>query len=215
MKQNKLSLSSRNLVVDFLRFNFQFIDKDKIEEVAQYISQEYSCNSVFIDHKKTYSLIKKARFICKAKFLTSHTKYWIGTRLEFEGGQTSKFYKIIKKNPLNWKRIDFDNTNLGRIDVYYDRKFKQSDGIEDFTAFLVDAAETISLQSRSPMVNLKPEINPETLEIGNRKNSPNCLRVYKKSNGKFIRFELEIKLKTAKRFQFFYSQVNLKSWKLN
>lgn len=29
------------------------------------------------------------------------------------------------------------------------------------------------------------------------------VRIYKKSNGKFIRFELEIKLKTAKSFQFF------------
>ena len=85
-----------------------------------------------------------------------------------------------------FRQYKFRKSETGRIDVYYDRKFKQSDGIEDFTAFLVDAAETISLRSRSPIVNLKSEINPETLEIGNRKNSPNCLRVYKKSNGKFI-----------------------------
>ena len=45
MNQNKLSLSSQNFVVDFLRFNLQFIDKYKIEEVAEYLSQEYSCNS--------------------------------------------------------------------------------------------------------------------------------------------------------------------------
>ena len=36
-----------------------------------------------------------------------------------------------------------------------------------------------------------------------RKTSPNFFRVYKKSNGKFIRFELEMKLETAKNFQFF------------
>ena len=83
MKQNNynLSLSSQNFVVDFLRFNFQFIDKYQIQEVAEYLSKEYSCNNVFIDQKKTYSLIEKDRFSCKAKFLTSHTKLNIGLKL--------------------------------------------------------------------------------------------------------------------------------------
>jgi hypothetical protein len=203
MNPNKLSLSSQNFVVDFFRFNLQFIDKCKIKEVAQYLSQEYSCNSIFIDQKKTYSLIEKRRFSCTAKFLTSHTNHWVGTRLEFEGGHASKFYQMIQKNPLNWKRMDFDNTNLGRIDLYYDRKLKESDRVEYFEVFLSDAAETISLRPRSLMVALKPEINPETLEIGHHKTSGNFFRVYKKSNGKFIRVELEIKLEPAKKFQFF------------
>lgn len=69
MSQNKLIFQSENLVVDFLRFNLQFIDKDEIEEVAEYLSKEYSCNSVFIDQKKTYSLIEKDKLSCKAKFL--------------------------------------------------------------------------------------------------------------------------------------------------
>lgn len=192
-------MSSQNFVVDFLRFNFQFIDKYQIQEVAEYLSKEYSCNSVFIDQKKTYSLIEKDRFSCKAKFLTSHTKYWIGTRLEFEGGHASKFYQMIKEKPLNWKRMDLDNTNLGRIDLYYDRKLKESDRVDDFEAFLSDAADTISLGSRSIVVDLKPQ----ALRIGHRKTSPNFFRIYKKSNGKFIRFELEMKLETAKKFQFF------------
>ena len=103
MHQNNynLSLSNQNFVVDFLRFNLQFINKDEIQEVAQYISKEYSCNSIFIDHKKTYSLIEKNIFSCKAKFLTSHIKHWIGTCLEFKGGHASKFYQMIKENPLN------------------------------------------------------------------------------------------------------------------
>ena len=112
MKEKKLSFASKNLVVDFLRFNFQFIDKYEIQEVAEYLSKEYSCNSVFIDRKKTYSLIEKYKFGCKVKFLTSHTKHWIGTRLEFEGGHASEFYQMIKENPLNWKCMDLNNTNL-------------------------------------------------------------------------------------------------------
>lgn len=93
-------------------------------------------------------MIEKGRFSCKAKFITSHTKHWIGTRLEFEGGHASIFYQMIKENPLNWKRMDLDNTNLGRIDLYYDRKLKESDRGEYFEAFISDAAETISLGSR-------------------------------------------------------------------
>ena len=69
MSQNKLIFQSENLVVDFLRFNLQFIDKDEIEEVTEYLSKKYSCNSVFIDQKKTYSLIEKDKLSCKAKFL--------------------------------------------------------------------------------------------------------------------------------------------------
>ena len=199
MHQNNLSLSNQNFVVDFLRFNLQFIDKYEIQEVTEYLSKEYSCNSVFIDQKKTYSLIEKDRFSCKAKFLTSHTKHWIGTRLEFEGGHASKFYQMIKENPLNWKRMDLDNTNLGRIDLYYDRKLKESDRVEYFEAFISDAAETISSGSRSLVVDLKPQ----ALRIGHRKTSPNFFWIYKKYNGKFIRFELEMKLETAKKFQFF------------
>ena len=159
--------------MDFLRFNLQFTDKYEIQEVAEYLSKEYSCNSIFIDQKKTYSLIEKDRFSCKAKFLTSHTKHWIRTRLEFEGGHASKFYQMIQENPLNWKRMDFDNTNLGRIDLYYDRKLKESDRGEDFEAFLSNAAETISSGSRSLVVELKPQ----ALRIRHCKTSPNFFRI--------------------------------------
>lgn len=129
MNQNKLTFESENLVVDFLRFNLQFIDKYEIKKITEYLSKHYSCNSVFIDQKKTYSLSKKAGFTCKAKFLTSHTKHWIGTRLEFEGGHASKFYPMIKENLLNWECMDLGNTNLGRIGLYYDRKLKENDRV--------------------------------------------------------------------------------------
>lgn len=77
MNQNKSTFGSENLVVDFLRFDLQFIDKYEIKKIAKYLSKQHSCNSVFLDQKKTYSLIEKAGFSCKAKFLTSHTKHWI------------------------------------------------------------------------------------------------------------------------------------------
>ena len=85
MNQNNynLSLFSQNFIVDLLHFNLQFIYKDQIPKVAEYLSKEYFCNSMFIDHKRTYSLIEKNRFSWKAKSLTSHIKHWIGIRLNF------------------------------------------------------------------------------------------------------------------------------------
>ena len=198
MNQNNVSLSSKNLVIHFLRFNLQFTEKYKILKVAEYLSQEYGCNSVFIEGKKTYSLIKNDRFSCKAKFLASHTKYWVGTRLEFEGGQGSKFYQMIQKKPLDWVRMDFDNTSLGRIDLYYNRKLKESDRFEDFESFLSYSAGIIESRFRS----IKVELKPRSLAIGNRKTSPNYFRIYKRPGGKFIRFELEITLEAAKKFEF-------------
>ena len=172
---SKYTFESENLVVNFLRFNLQFIDKYEIKKVAEYLSKQYSCNSVFIDQKKTYSLIEKAGFSCKAKFLTSQTKHWIGTRLEFEGGHAFKFYQMNKKNPLNWKCMDLYITNLGRIDLYYDQKLKESDQVQDFEAFLSDAAETISSGSHSLVVDLKPQ----ALKMGHRKTSPNFSKFIK------------------------------------
>ena len=41
MHQNNynLSLSSQKFVVEFLRFNLQFVDKDEIQEIAEYLSK--------------------------------------------------------------------------------------------------------------------------------------------------------------------------------
>jgi hypothetical protein len=105
---------------------------------------------------------------------------------------------MMKKKPLNWKRMDLDNTNLGRIDLYYDRKLKESDRVEDFELFLSDSADII--KSRSRLIKVEPK--PQSLAIEYHKTSPNYFRIYKKSDGKFIRFELEIKLEASKKFQF-------------
>jgi len=91
-----------------------------------------------------------------------------------------------------------DNTNLGRIDLYYDRKLKESDRFEDFESFLIDAATIIESRARF----IKIELKAQSLAIGDRKTNPNFFRIYKRPNGNFIRFELEMKFKVAKKFQF-------------
>ena len=52
----------------------------------------------------------------------------------------------------------------------------------------------------SLIIDLKLQV--QVLRIDHRKTSLNFFRIYKKSNRKFIRFELEIKLEIAKSFQF-------------
>lgn len=105
---------------------------------------------------------------------------------------------MIKKKPLDWLDMGFDNTSLGRIDLYYDRKLKESDRFDDFDSFLSDSAEIIESHFRSIDVELKPQ----SLAIGKRKTSPNYFRIYKRPGGKFIRFELEITLEAVKKFEF-------------
>jgi hypothetical protein len=108
MNQNKINFSNFNLVVDFLRFNLQFTEKSKIQEIAQYLSDEYSCMTFFKENHtgNFYPLIQKRRVSCKATFVTSHIKYWLGTRLEFDGREASTFYRMIQEKPLDWKRMD-------------------------------------------------------------------------------------------------------------
>ena len=50
---------------------------------------------------------------------------------------------MIKEKGLDWKAFDLDNTNLSRIDLYYDRKFKKSDEIETFDSFLEECRSQI------------------------------------------------------------------------
>ena len=88
--------------------------------------------------------------------------------MKFEGDAASIFYPMIKENPLNWQQMHLDSTNLGRVDLYYDRPFKESDRGEDYEMFLNDDAKIIS--SRNP--SIKVERKSQSLAIGERKTSP-------------------------------------------
>jgi len=45
--------------------------------------------------------------------------------------------------------LDFDNTNLSRIDLYYDRKFQKGDEIENFDSFLEECRSQIEKADKS------------------------------------------------------------------
>ena len=53
MKQNRLTFESENFQIHYLTLNLQFDDLKRIKKIADYFSNSFDCNSVFIDQKKT------------------------------------------------------------------------------------------------------------------------------------------------------------------
>jgi hypothetical protein len=103
--------------------------------------------------------------------------------------------------------FDLNSTNIGRIDLCYDRKFKQSDYIQTLDSFLKNSCTKIN----SKVDNPKGEIVKGVFRVGKRY-SPNYFRVYLKSNGKFIRFELELKKSAIKKFQSYLFLHQFEKW---
>jgi len=125
-------------------------------------------------------------------------KYWYGTSLSFSGNQSTYFYKTIKEKGLDWEILNFDNTSLSRIDLYYDRKFKKGDEIENFDSFLEECRSQIEKTDKRKIAI----VDKGVLQVG-RRGSGNYFRVYRRPNGKDIRFELELTKSAVKNFEFY------------
>ena len=82
--------------------------------------------------------------------------------------------------------------------MYYDRKFKKSDEIENFDLFLEECRSQIEkVDKRKKVISDKG-----VLRVG-RRGSGNYFRVYRRPNGKDIRFELELTKSVIKNFEFY------------
>jgi DNA relaxase NicK len=92
----------------------------------------------------------------------------------------------LKFQKIDWSIFDIETTNLGRIDLCYDRKLKVTD--KDLTRFLKNSSRRINNKNNKR----KAKNNNSILRVGKRSSS-NFFRVYLKSNGKEIRFEIELK----------------------
>ena len=71
MNQNKLSFESENFQIHYLTLNLQFNDLKQIKKIADYFSNTFDCNNVFIDCKNSTqngTLVKKERRLSKAEF---------------------------------------------------------------------------------------------------------------------------------------------------
>jgi len=201
MKENRLNFESESFQIHYLTLNLQFDNLKQIKKIANYLSDAFDCNSVLIDgnnltQKRT--LNKKEKSYSKAEFRENSQKYWSGTSLSFSGNQSTWFYKTSKRKGLNWEVLDFDNRNLSRIDLYYDRKFKKGDEIENFDSFLEECRSQIEKADRRKTVI----VDKGVLRVG-RRGSGNYFRVSRKPNGKDIRFELELTKSVVKKFEFY------------
>lgn len=194
-----INFKSENFQIDFLSFNIQVNDDEQIQRIANYLSNTFQCNSKFEDKKNpnlNKTLVIEDKNICQVVFITNQVKHWSGVSLDFAGNHAKYFYEAIKSKELDWDIMDFANTNLGRIDLYYDRKLIKTDKIEDFDLFLENCEKQINL--KFPKISVQKDNN--ILRIGSRTSS-NFFRVYKRENGRDIRFELEIKKIAAKKYQ--------------
>jgi len=191
-----LSLNSKSLKVDFLSFNIQFTNLDQIYAIADYLRDTFHCKSTLLDQssKKRNILIQTNKSTYSAEFVINCNKHWKGCILRFKGNHAQLFYNDLKFKKIDWSIFDIETTNLGRIDLCYDRKLKVSD--RDFTCFLKNSSRRINNKNDKR----RAKSNNSILRVGKRSSS-NFFRIYLKPNGKEIRFEIELKKTVAKKFQ--------------
>ena len=85
--------------------------------------------------------------------------------------------------------------------MYYNRKFKRGDEVENFDSFLEECRNQIEKTDKRKRVIIDKGVS----RVGIR-GSGNYFRVYRKSNGKNIRFELELTKSVIKNFDLFLHQ---------
>jgi hypothetical protein len=71
MNRNKLTFESENFQIHYLTLNLQFDDLKRIKKIADYFSNTFDCNSVFIDCKNSTQncpLIKRKEVCVRLNF---------------------------------------------------------------------------------------------------------------------------------------------------
>jgi len=184
------------LKVNYLSFNLQFNNPEQIQEIADFLAETFHCQSTLLDQssKKGHLLTETNKNRYSAEFVVNSNKHWKGSILRFRGRHAQWFYKDLKFQKLDWFIFDFEDTNLGRVDLCYDRKLKASD--KDRNLFFENSSRRIN--SKKDNQSAKSENN--ILRVGKRSSS-NFFRVYLKPNGREIRFEIELKKTVVKNFQ--------------
>ena len=146
--------------------------------------------------KFTKTLVEIDKKSFSAKFIVDSTKYWRDTTLCFKRNSAQLFYEGLKFKKLDWVIFDLDSTNLGRIDLCYDRKLKSTDTGPHL--FLENSSQNINEKNDEQRAKISK--NGNILWIGKRSSS-NVFRVYLKPSMKKIRFEIEVKKDEVKKFQ--------------
>ena len=191
-----INFDSENLKVDYLSLNLQFNNPRQIQEIADYLANTFSCRSTLLDQstKTKKTLVETDKNNYSAKFIVNSNKHWRGMTLCFKGNSAQWFYKDMKYQKLDWIIFNLEYTNLGRIDLCYDRKLKATD--TDPHLFLENSYQNINSKNE----NRHAKIGNNILWVGKRSSS-NFFRVYLKPDRKKLRFEIEVKKDGVKKFQ--------------
>ena len=193
-----ISFYSEDLRIDYLSLNLQFNNLSQIQKMAGFLGNTFGCKSTLLDQstKLKKTLVESVKRNYSASFIVNSTKYWRGTTLCFKGNSAQLFYEDLKFKKLDWAVFDLDSTNLGRIDLCYDRELNSTD--RDPHLFLENSCQTINEKNDKRHAKISEDGN--ILWIGKRSSS-NFFRVYLKPGRKKIRFEIEVKKDGVKKFQ--------------
>jgi hypothetical protein len=123
-----INFDSENLKVDYLSLNLQFTNLSQIEEIADFLLDTFNCRTFLKDGvaKTRKPLVETGRSRYWVEFLVNSSKDWRGTILCFKGNSAGRFYEDLKGHQLDWVVFDLEYTNLGRLDLCYDRELKET-----------------------------------------------------------------------------------------
>ena len=207
MSRVNFGFADSNLKVDYLSLNLQFNSFEQIEQIANLLADTINCRSTLLDQSsnKQSVLTENSKNRYSAEFVINSSKHWEGTILRFRGKHAQWFYNNLKLKKLDWSGFDLEFINLGRFDLCYDRKLKEDD--KDLNLFFENSYKRIS----SKKDNRSAKIGNNILRVGKRSSS-NFFRIYLKSNGRELRFEIELKKTLVKRFQHYLFTYQFKTF---
>jgi hypothetical protein len=205
---NSQNLASFHLKVDYLSFNMPSEDFFQIEKIANYLADEFRCQSCLINdktnEKKYFRKIYRSEF--RAEFRQKEIDHWNGTSLRIKGNHAHNFYMQVKEKGLDNSIFGLKLMKLARTDIKYDRVLEDNDPC--LLSFLQTTHDVLKLQ-KNKTVDL--DLEKRILKIGKRE-SPYRYRVYLQENGACLRFELEVKRNCIKRFQHSFFQTNFEQF---
>jgi hypothetical protein len=129
MNQNKLTFQSENLVVDWISFKFQHLDKFTETQIISYLFK-LGFNSYQESGKLGKPFKEPIQVHYNNKFevlFVKESPYWQGTTLNFSGSNALGFYAFIQKNLIDL--TVFSSAVINRFDLYYFRTNQIKDKI--------------------------------------------------------------------------------------
>jgi hypothetical protein len=195
---HRMTFQTENLTVDWFSLNIRnsqdfqpiafFLFYSLNFNVFKKISQNGDLETVFLNESNEYKCI----------FIQMKTSYWSGLQLSFSGKNAAYFYKVLKRKGFDWTLVDLKKTSLARFDINYLRVSERDDSCRN--QFLEDIIQKLENKTKKVSYNFSRTIHfsSEIIRIGKRSSS-RFYRIYTTIAG--MKFEFEMKGKTAKKFQ--------------